>query len=98
VIAIQPTGQGAARTAHGRQESTLHALFNSVHHFGGIVVAPGYTDPIKFADGNPYGASHLAGQGDSPVDDRVRAGAAHQGKRAATVAAQLLVGRTAPVS
>ena len=89
---------GCCSHPHGRQESTLHALFNSVHHFGGIVVAPGYTDPIKFADGNPYGASHLAGQGDSPVDDRVRAAAAHQGKRAATVAAQLLVGRTAPVS
>jgi NAD(P)H dehydrogenase (quinone) len=26
-------------------------------HFGGIIVAPGYTDPSKFVDGNPYGVS-----------------------------------------
>ena len=26
-------------------------------HFGGIIVPPGYTDPCKFVDGNPYGAS-----------------------------------------
>jgi NAD(P)H dehydrogenase (quinone) len=30
-------------------------------HFGGIIVPPGYTDPIKFADGNPYGVSHITG-------------------------------------
>ena len=22
-------------------------------HFGGIIVPPGYTDPLKFVDGNP---------------------------------------------
>ena len=26
-------------------------------HFGGIIVPPGYTDPLKFVDGNPYGVS-----------------------------------------
>ena len=29
-------------------------------HFGGIIVPPGYTDPLKFVDGNPYGASLVA--------------------------------------
>lgn len=29
-------------------------------HFGGIIVAPGYTDALKFVDGNPYGASLVA--------------------------------------
>ncbi|GAB2922051.1 hypothetical protein GCM10027075_22520 [Streptomyces heilongjiangensis] len=39
--------------AHGGQESTLLALHNSIHHFGGILVAPGFTDPVKFADVTP---------------------------------------------
>ncbi len=52
------SGFTATSTAHGGQESTLLALYNTVHHFGGFVVAPGYTDPIKFVDGNPYGTSH----------------------------------------
>lgn len=61
-------------------------------------LAPGYTDPIKFADGNPYGTSHVAGQGDLPVDDTARAAAAYQGKRVASVTASLLIGRTVSVS
>ncbi len=24
-------------------------------------MAPGYTDPLKFADGNPYGVGHVTG-------------------------------------
>jgi hypothetical protein len=64
----------------------------------GAHVAAGYTDQIKFVDGNPYGTSHVAGQGDIPVDDTARAAAAYQGKRVATVTAQLLSGRAAMVS
>ena len=30
-------------------------------HFGGIIVPLGYTAPIKFADGNPYGVGHVTG-------------------------------------
>jgi NAD(P)H dehydrogenase (quinone) len=87
------SGFTATSTAHGGQESTLLALYNTVHHFGGLVVSPGYTDPIKFADGNPYGTSHVSGQGDIPVDDTARAAAAYQGKRVVTITAQLLAGR-----
>jgi NAD(P)H:quinone oxidoreductase type IV len=92
------SGFTATSTAHGGQESTLLALYNTVHHFGGFVVAPGYTDPIKFVDGNPYGTSHVAGQGNIPVDDTARAAAAYQGKRVAAVTAQLLSGRAVAVS
>jgi NAD(P)H dehydrogenase (quinone) len=45
----------------GGTEATLLALYNCVHHMGGILVPPGYTDPIKFVDGNPYGAANLSG-------------------------------------
>ena len=36
---------------------------------------PGYTDPAKFTDGNPYGTSHGGGP-DTPVDDEARTAAA----------------------
>ena len=35
---------------------------HDVHARGGIVVAPGYTDEVKFADGNPYGAGKVTGE------------------------------------
>ena len=54
-------GFTASQTAHGGQESTLLALYNMIYHWGGIIVPPGYTDPLKFADGNPYGVSHVTG-------------------------------------
>jgi NAD(P)H dehydrogenase (quinone) len=91
------SGFTASSTAHGGQESTLLALYNTVHHFGGLVVAPGYTDPSKFVDGNPYGTSHVAGQGDIPVDDVARNAAAYQGRRVATISARLLAGQAVPV-
>ncbi|MBT2379259.1 NAD(P)H dehydrogenase [Streptomyces sp. ISL-111] len=37
------SGFTASSTAHGGQESTLLALYNTIHHFGGILVAPGHT-------------------------------------------------------
>ncbi|MEV8092237.1 hypothetical protein AB0P01_32895, partial [Streptomyces nigra] len=70
-------------------ESTLLALYNSVHHFGGIVVSPGFTDPAKFTDGNPYGTSHADGQGTNPVDDTTRTAARIQAERVVTMAAKL---------
>jgi NAD(P)H dehydrogenase (quinone) len=86
------SGFTATSTAHGGSESTLLALYNSVHHFGGIVVAPGYTDPVKFADGNPYGTSHVAGQGDIPIVDTTRQAAAYQGARVTKIATALKIG------
>jgi NAD(P)H dehydrogenase (quinone) len=56
-------------TAHGGQESTLLTLFNVVHHWGGIVVTPGYAEPEQFEQGNPYGGSHTSENGEIPPDD-----------------------------
>jgi NAD(P)H dehydrogenase (quinone) len=50
----------STNTAHGGQETTLLTLYITLMHWGGIIVAPGYTDPLKFVDGNPYGASLTA--------------------------------------
>jgi NAD(P)H dehydrogenase (quinone) len=83
------SGFTSASTSHGGHESTLLALYNTVHHFGGIVVAPGYTDPIQFAAGTPYGATHISAQGESPLGDVQKASARFQGGRVAKVAAVL---------
>jgi len=88
------SGFTATSSAHGGQESTLLALYNTVHHFGGIVVAPGYTDPIKFVDGNPYGTSHVAGQGDIPIADTTHQAAAFQGSRVARITGALIAGQS----
>ncbi|MET7443197.1 NAD(P)H:quinone oxidoreductase [Streptomyces sp. NPDC005496] len=83
------SGFTSSATAHAGQETTLQALYTSVHHFGGIVVAPGFTDPVKFADGNPYGTSHVDAQGTNPVDDTTRAAARHQAERVVKIASRL---------
>ncbi|MEV0296079.1 NAD(P)H:quinone oxidoreductase [Nocardia sp. NPDC050710] len=80
-------------TAHGGQESTLLALGNVFYHWGGIIVPPGYTDPVQFETGNPYGTSHTA-FGGSPSEATLRA-AHHQGRRVVDIAAALKAGRAA---
>ena len=82
------SGFTASMTAHGGQESTLLALYNTIHHFGGILVAPGYTDPLKYADGNPYGVSHVSG-GDAPLTEVQFAALDHLAQRVIRVAAAL---------
>ncbi|MEY9873169.1 NAD(P)H dehydrogenase (quinone) [Streptacidiphilus sp. MAP12-33] len=83
------SGFVSSATAHGGQESTLLALYNSIHHFGGITVTPGFTDPAKFVDGNPYGTSHVDAQGSNPVDDTTRTAARIQAERVVKITAQL---------
>ncbi len=67
-------GFTATQTEHGGQESTLLSIYTTIFHFGGIVVAPGYTDAAKFVDGNPYGASSVTGEStelDAPEEDAI---------------------------
>ena len=82
-------GFTAADTAHGGHESTLLALYNTVHHFGGILVAPGYTDPVKFEDGNPYGASLVSGGDGEAFDEAGRAAVEHLVERVVDVTTRL---------
>ncbi|MEZ0069953.1 NAD(P)H dehydrogenase (quinone) [Streptacidiphilus sp. MAP12-20] len=80
-------------TAHGGQEATLLALGNVFYHWGGIMVPPGYTDPIQMKAGNPYGASHVAADG--PPGEVSLQAAGHQARRVVEVAAALKAGRSA---
>lgn len=82
-----------SNTAHGGQESTILALGNTFHHWGGIIVPPGYGDPIQFRSGNPYGTSYVAGDG-LPDDIAVEA-ARYQARRVVDTAAALKAGRAA---
>jgi NAD(P)H dehydrogenase (quinone) len=64
------SGFTSTMTAHGGQETTLLALYNTIYHFGGVIVPPGYTDQLKFLDGNPYGVSHVTGgNNDEPLGE-----------------------------
>ncbi|MBA0053364.1 NAD(P)H:quinone oxidoreductase [Streptomyces sp. AJS327] len=89
------SGFTASATLHGGQESTLLALYNTVHHFGGILVTPGYTTASKFTDGNPYGTSHVDAQGENPVDEVARTAAQVQARRVVEVTRALKAGRAA---
>jgi len=86
----------SAATAHGGHESTLLALANVFYHWGGIVVPPGYTDPIQFQVGTPYGTSFQSRKGGEGPDGTVLAAAGYQGRRAVEIAAALKAGRRMP--
>jgi NAD(P)H dehydrogenase (quinone) len=80
----------SSQTVHGGQETTLLSLYISLMHFGGFIVAPGYTDPIKFADGNPYGVSHVTGPDNTiQVAEPTTAALTHLARRVVTVADKL---------
>lgn len=84
-------GFTSSQTTHGGQESTLLSLYQVIMHLGGIIVAPGYTDPLKFADGNPYGVSHVSGpKSDAPIGDPVVDALDHLVERCVRTAERLL--------
>jgi NAD(P)H dehydrogenase (quinone) len=77
---------------HGGQESTILALNNVFYHWGAIIVAPGYTDPLLYASGgNPYGTSLVTGQEIAKeLPAEIEAAARYQGRRWAQVTAALV--------
>ena len=80
----------SSQTAHGGQETTLIGLYTSLMHFGAVLVPPGYTDNIKFADGNPYGVSHVTGpENQNEIDGATRAALQHMSVRVVRVASAL---------
>lgn len=80
----------SSMTDHGGQETTLLNLTVMLMHFGGIIVPPGYTDPIKFEDGNPYGVSHVTGPDNkTQVAEPTTAALTHLARRVVTVASRL---------
>jgi NAD(P)H dehydrogenase (quinone) len=83
-------GFTSSQTAHGGQESTLLSMYHAVAHFGGVLVTPGYTDPLKFVDGNPYGVSHVSGaENDNPLGDGVLDALDHLAARTVAISRRL---------
>jgi NAD(P)H dehydrogenase (quinone) len=80
-------------TSHGGQEATILALNTVFYHWGALVVAPGYVDPIQFQSGNPYGTSFTSQNGEAAPDEVALGAARFQGRRVAEVTAQFLKGK-----
>ena len=80
----------SSNTLHGGQETTLLSLYITLIHWGGIIVPPGYTDPCKFVDGNPYGASLVATHDNiDELDDATGNALDHLARRVVSVADRL---------
>jgi NAD(P)H dehydrogenase (quinone) len=85
----------SAQNAHGGQEATILSLYTTFYHWGAIVVAPGYTDPILFkTGGNPYGTSATVDQ-QGRFDPVVLEAVKVQTKRIVDIAARLNRGQQA---
>ncbi|MFE6460746.1 NAD(P)H:quinone oxidoreductase [Streptomyces cinereoruber] len=89
VMADKPaTAFTSAHNVHGGNESTLLALYNTFHHWGSVIVSPGFTDPSVYAaGGNPYGTAHPGAHG--VPDENVLAAARYQGERLTRIAKRL---------
>jgi NAD(P)H dehydrogenase (quinone) len=80
------SAMASAQNPHGGQEATILSLYTTMYHWGAIVAAPGYTDPLLFAaGGNPYGTSVTVDQ-DGRMKEEVEAAVKYQAKRTVTVA------------
>jgi NAD(P)H dehydrogenase (quinone) len=93
-VADKPvTGFTSAINAHGGNESTLLALYNTMYHWGVIIVPTGYTHgAFSTAGGNPYGTAHPS-QAGLPGDSALSA-AREQGRRLVYIGSALTTART----
>jgi len=84
---------------HGGNEATILSLGNVFHHWGALIVPPGFTDPaVHAAGGNPYGTSFVTGpSGDGP-DAAALEAARYQGRRLTRITARLLGDDRSPVA
>lgn len=81
----------SADFAHGGQEAAILAIHNVIHHWGSLVLGPGYTDAAtEAAGGNPYGASATG----APSADELAA-ARYLGRRLAEFAGAVATVRRA---
>lgn len=81
----------ASSTLHGGNEATILSLYPPISHLGMIIVPLGYTDPLLYKAGSPYGATAATGRGDQRrlPNETESAVAYYQGQRVARIAARL---------
>lgn len=88
------TGFTSAINTHGGNEATLLALYNTMYHWGSVIVPPGYTaQEFGAAGGNPYGVSHPS-MGGQP-QELALAGARAQAQRLVRIGTLVASGRVA---
>jgi NAD(P)H dehydrogenase (quinone) len=69
-------------------------LYTSMFHWGAIVAAPGYSDPVTFeAGGNPYGTSVTVDQ-DGNMQEDVEEAVKHQARRTVQIAGWVVNGQS----
>lgn len=87
------SAMSSAMNPHGGQEETILSLYTTMYHWGAIVVAPGYTDPVTFAaGGNPYGTSVSVDEKGKMKED-VKDAVMHQAKRVVQVTSWIKKGK-----
>lgn len=87
------SAMSSAINPHGGQEATILALYTTMYHWGAIVVAPGYTDPVLYeAGGNPYGTSVSADPKTGKMKEDVKEAVFHQAKRTVQIASLIKKG------
>jgi NAD(P)H dehydrogenase (quinone) len=87
------TAMSSAMNAHGGQEETILSLYTTMYHWGAIIVAPGYTDPVTYAaGGNPYGTS-VSVDAKGEMKEDVKEAVMHQSKRIVQVTGWLKKGQ-----
>ena len=87
----------SGRTQHGGQESTLLNIYVTLMHFGGILVPPGFTHDLKWADGNPYGVGHVTGlDNDAAISEVTSASLQHLARRVVAISGRLKEGHPPP--
>lgn len=84
------TAFATTSTPHGGNETTIVSLYLPLAHLGLVIVPLGYTDPLVFKTGTPYGASAVSGGKSKirPTEDDLNV-ARSQGKRLVKVARAL---------
>jgi len=88
------SAMSSAQNPHGGQEVTTLSLYTTMYHWGAIVVAPGYTDPVLYqAGGNPYGTSVTVDKDGKMIED-VQGAVKHQAKRTVKVAGWVKKGQS----
>ncbi|WP_121667535.1 NAD(P)H:quinone oxidoreductase [Mesonia aquimarina] len=81
------SGMTSAGNPHGGQETTLLSLYKTMMHWGAIIAAPGYCDPVLFeTGGNPYGFSMVGGEA---LNDKQKKAIEVQVNRTLSLAAKL---------
>lgn len=85
------TGFTGSMDPHGGQETTLLALYNTMYHWGSLILPPGWVDYeiSHAAGGNPYGISQVETETDNAkyVKSVLDAARFQGGRLAATAAA-----------